>query len=214
MTPRLKIISASLYGNCPTYTVGAIENAKLVSAIYPGWVFRLYVKSVPADTLSRLSDLGCQVVEMDWGLESGTFWRFLAASDEETERAIFRDCDSRINVREAAAVSAWIDSGKSCHVMRDHVHHCAPHSIHPIFAGMWGVVGGRIRMYDLIREWRHFGNGAPAHCDDQDFLKEKVWPLVRDSCCIHDYSNPFPSHPPYDGFVGQRFDQFNARYPD
>jgi len=202
----MNIVSISVYGNNPVYTVGAIENAKLMPTIYPGWVMRAYTKDVPSEVLKQLRDLGCQVVEMDWGIESGMFWRFLPAS-ENAEYAIFRDGDSRINVREQAAVSAWISSGKLCHIMRDHKSHHNP--AFPIFAGMWGVKGGRFDIHKLIAAWHPFGGGAPAYCDDLNFLRERIWPLVCNDCCVHDFSHPFPPHQPYFGFVGQSFDQHN-----
>lgn len=202
----MNIVSISVYGSNPIYTIGAVENAKLMPAIYPGWVLRAHTKDVPPEILKQLRGLGCQVVEMDWGIESGMFWRFLPAS-ENADYVIFRDSDSRINVREQAAVGAWITSGKLCHVMRDHKNHHNP--IYPIFAGMWGIKGGKIDMRGLIAAWSF----SSQYCDDLNFLREKIWPLVCNDSCVHD-RNAFPPHQPYYGFVGQRFDQYNKGYPD
>jgi hypothetical protein len=38
-----KIISYSLWGDLPLYTVGAISNAKQAKEIYPGWICRFYI---------------------------------------------------------------------------------------------------------------------------------------------------------------------------
>ena len=38
-----KIISYSLWGNEPMYTIGAIRNAELAKEIYPDWVCRFYI---------------------------------------------------------------------------------------------------------------------------------------------------------------------------
>jgi len=35
---KKKIISFSLWGDKPMYTIGAIKNAKLAEEIYPGWI--------------------------------------------------------------------------------------------------------------------------------------------------------------------------------
>ena len=207
----MNIVSISVYGCNPIYTIGAIENARLMPKIYPGWILKAHTKNVQPEVRRQLRDLGCQVIEMDWGIESGMFWRFLPASDN-VDYVIFRDSDSRINVREKAAVDAWMASGKLCHVMRDHKNHHNP--VFPIFAGMWGLKGGKIDMRNLIDAWRCVGNGVPAYCDDLNFLRERVWPLVCNDCYVHDCNNPFPPHSLYSGFVGQRFDQYNREYPD
>lgn len=42
-------------------------------------------------------------------------------------RFISRDTDSRLGLRESAAVDEWVKSGKMLHTMRDHpVGHTAP----------------------------------------------------------------------------------------
>ena len=35
-----KVISFSLWGDNPKYTIGAIKNAELIDTIYPGWIGR------------------------------------------------------------------------------------------------------------------------------------------------------------------------------
>ena len=50
-----KIVSFSLWGEDPKYTIGAIENAKLVNEIYHGWISRFYCgKSVPENIINSL----------------------------------------------------------------------------------------------------------------------------------------------------------------
>jgi hypothetical protein len=53
-----KIISFSLWGDNPKYTIGAIRNAELTPIIYPGWVSRFYCgESVPTDIIKTLISL-------------------------------------------------------------------------------------------------------------------------------------------------------------
>ncbi len=111
------------------------------------------------------------------GLHDGLFWRFEPICDPQVEITLIRDCDSRVNPREAAAVEEWLASGTRLHTMRDHYEH-----IVPILGGMWGC-----------RHWPEFGqllNFWPvsgAMGNDQEFLKQKVWPLVKDDNCVqHD----------------------------
>ncbi len=46
-----KIISFSLWGDNPKYTIGAIENAKLAKTIYPDWICRFYVGNSTPDEI-------------------------------------------------------------------------------------------------------------------------------------------------------------------
>ena len=47
----MKVISFCLWGNNPKYTVGAIRNAELAMAIYPGWTCRFYVANDVPNTI-------------------------------------------------------------------------------------------------------------------------------------------------------------------
>jgi hypothetical protein len=50
-----KIISFSLWGDNPKYTVGAIKNAELALSIYPDWICRYYIgKSTPQEIIDEL----------------------------------------------------------------------------------------------------------------------------------------------------------------
>ena len=77
---------------------------------------RVYLDgSVPAPVVGELERLGAQLVRADdpamGGGIGGMFWRFLVAADEQVDRFIVRDSDSRLNARERLAVEEWIASG-------------------------------------------------------------------------------------------------------
>lgn len=203
----MKVLSFSLYGAQSIYCEGAVRNAEIAPRVYPGWVVRFYVdRTVPADALDRLRALGCEVVVVERamiGPEYGKFWRFAVAADPTIERFVCRDADSRLNVREKAAVDAWIASGAAFHVMRDSIHHCKR-----VLGGMWGGVGGVIPdIQARIDAWGHYGEWG----DSDRFLSDQVWPLMADRCLIHDSwghfegIRPFPPHAPLDGtcYVGE-----------
>ena len=73
------------------------------------------------DIINKLLALGSEIrilpVPGDW---SGMFWRFAAIDDHDVEVMLSRDTDSRLTLREKAAVDDWLSSGKLFHVMRDH----------------------------------------------------------------------------------------------
>ena len=60
----------SLYGSNPRYTRGAIENAKLVDKVFPGWKLRIYLSNasdvaVPHDIVHQLKSLNVDLVFMN-----------------------------------------------------------------------------------------------------------------------------------------------------
>jgi hypothetical protein len=203
-----KIIAFSLWGNNPKYTIGAIKNANLTNEIYNGWISRFYCgKSVPEDILNQLKSIyNCEVIIMDEeGDWSGMFWRFLPASESDVEVMLSRDCDSRLNLREKAAVDEWMKSYKSFHIMRDHPWHGTQ-----ILGGMWGVKYPKLkRMKEMIEEYKK-GNFWQV---DQNFLKEKIYPLIVNDCMVHDeffnYNSNriFPTKREGQQFVGESFDE-------
>src|SRR5436309_2884798 len=99
-----QIISFSLYGSLPLYTVGAVKNAELVHKIYPDWTARFYIDgTVPHETVAALRDRGAQVISVDAenrGPMYGRYWRLWVAAEPEVDRFIVRDVDSRLNWRE------------------------------------------------------------------------------------------------------------------
>lgn len=202
-----KLISISVYGTDPMYSQGALRNAELVGEVFPGWTVRIYYARNEINPEPFISH-GCEVVGHGRSrIHSGMFWRFLAAWDEEAERVIFRDSDSRLNVREAAAVKAWEDSGKDAHCMKDHPHH----AIKPISGGMWGIKCG-VLPAELLEECKKLCRRPQRRVMDMRWLEARVHPLIEGSLLRHSSVEtkwphvPFPAHPPYDGFVGQQYD--------
>lgn len=198
-----KIISFSLWGDNPTYTVGAIKNADLALEIYPSWICRYYVgKSTPTDIISSLVEReNTEVFVMnepgDW---TGMFWRFYPASEPDVGVMLSRDTDSRLSLRERAAVDDWLDGDKDFHIMRDHPYHATE-----ILGGMWGVRNGfLLGMRQAITDYTK-GDFWQV---DQNFLKEIVYPYIINSVCVHDeyfQKNPFPTLRTPKRFVGQAF---------
>jgi hypothetical protein len=201
------IVSFSLYGNLPIYTEGAIRNAELVHEFYPGWGARFYVDcTVPDPIVLALREREAEIVFVakNLGPMYGRYWRMLIAADPNVQRFLIRDCDSRLNSREKAAVNAWLASGFSFHIMRDSIHHKTR-----MLAGMWGGVGGVVKDIEtLIDNWGRYS--TQGDCDR--FASEVIYPIIADDYICHDSwghfadATPFPSHAPLQGtgFVGAR----------
>ena len=192
-----KLISMSLYGDSDQYIDGAIKNIELAKKFYPDWTLRIYCAE----------DYGlhdCETVIMGQSKDhSGMFWRFLPAWEEEI--TIFRDTDSRFNVREVAAVKAWLNSKYHAHAMHDHEHHRS----YPLFGGMWGTrklenVGPKNTLWAMIKV-------TQSRVSDMDYLRKYIYPVIAGRVLHHSSHSikwpyqAFPPHVPYTGFVGQQF---------
>lgn len=217
-----KIISFSIWGSNPKYADAAILNAKLQPEIYPEWTCRFYVdETVPKNIIDELINLNSEIVKMPKSDGNyGLFWRFEPLKDITIERFIVRDTDSRLNVREAAAVKEWEESGKEFHIMRDN----PMHNVY-ICGGMWGATSEFINkyknLYDKEREdflktvsfSRMYGSRGKYFNTDQPFLWKYVWPRIINSHIAHikDLSSLrfhgneklFPIKNPDGMFVGQ-----------
>ena len=204
-----KLICYSLWGDNPRYTEGAIRNAELAKVVYPDWICRFYVGNcVPIDIMNRLTAFdNVEIVEMgvvgDW---TGMFWRFTAASDKDVSIMLSRDTDSRLTLREKYSVDEWLNSKFSFHIMRDHPYHSTE-----ILGGMWGVKGDILDgISNLITDYVK-GDFWQV---DQNFLREKIWPLVKENSFTHDefFSHVFGPANPYKfkrdpkHFIGQAYD--------
>jgi len=212
----MKIISFSLWGGLPMYCTGAIENIKLAREIYPDWKCRFYVDdSVPADAIRKIQAQKADIffITENRGPFYGMFWRFFAIDDPQVDVFISRDCDSRLNYREKAAVDEWLASNKGIHTMHDHPYHRAV----PMLGGAWGAKKGAIQNMGLkVDKWGRYDRKGI----DQVFLQIAIWPFVKDNCLRHDDGfeprfgpiRPFPKHEPlkFNGkYVGEIFNENN-----
>lgn len=200
-----KVISFSLWGDDPKYTIGAIRNAELVKTIYPGWIPRFYCakNSVPENIISQLKELNSEIVLKDTaGDWTGMFWRFEAIADPDVDVMISRDTDSRLSLREKFAVDEWLKSGQLFHIMRDHPAHGTQ-----ILGGMWGARKPILsNMRDLINIYKKDNYWQI----DQNFLRDIIYPQIKNKSFVHDEffeKKPFPKERLNLEFVGQVYDR-------
>ena len=201
----MKIIAFSLWGNNPKYTIGAIKNADTAEELFPEWICRFYIgKSVPENILTQLENKpNVQLVRMnedgDW---SGMFWRFHPCSEDDVDVVLSRDTDSRLTQREKDAIDEWLESDKGFHIMRDHPWHGAP-----ILGGMWGCKKGTLREMSSLIDSIEKGDFWQV---DQIFLRDYIYPLVKDDSFVHDEffeRKPFPTKRNNLEFIGEVYDE-------
>jgi hypothetical protein len=204
-----RYIAFSLYGDKPLYIRGMVMNLGLAPNIYKGWKVIVYASPMAVRALELHQPLpGPCIIELQpepLGHEA-MLWRFEATQRPDADHVIFRDADSRLNVREAAAVAEWVASGVAAHVMRDHPHHAN----WPMLGGMWGVRAAAIPdLVSLMAPWF----GQINKMSDQRFLALNIWPRIVNNMVHHSsvptphpFARPFPPHPQYEGFVGQVVD--------
>lgn len=186
----MKIISFSLWGDHPRYLIGAVENIKCQQKLLPGWKCRFYCHShVNLSWINKLYREGAEVILKDEEPtiehmnQPGMFWRFEVLKDPNVERFIVRDTDGRITQREKNCVLDWIRSGKEFHIIRDHPMHNTK-----IMGGMWGATSEFIKRIDYDNLIQQFSKMLYSNmfATDQEFLARMIYPLIKDSACIHD----------------------------
>lgn len=197
--PDQNVISYTLFGDNPRYCESAIMCVQVAAELFPQWRCRIYLDdSVPQDVQQRLREVGAQVIDMTG--QPGVhplMWRFLVADDPTVERFLIRDADSLLSEREQAAVEEWLQSPYWFHHMRDYFSHTEL-----ILAGLWGGVRGVLPpLQPLMQSWLSRQENVTRFAD-QIFLRENVWPIMRQSVLTHDDlfgfhdAHPFPSHAP------------------
>ena len=187
---KRQVIAFTLFGSNPRYLRGALHNVLAARDLYLGWTCRFYVDDSVDDTFLQVIEAeGAEVVRDESGnrdLRHLLTRRFAVADDPAVGRFMVRDCDSVVNPREAAAVAEWIDSGLPFHIMRDWWTHTDP-----MLAGLWGGIAGVFP--DMGACLAGFIGDKPLSTNwDQYFLRDQIWPAIRDQVLVHDRC--FPSH--------------------
>lgn len=170
----MKIFSLSVYGNNPRYIVGAKRQIELAKEFYPDFRVRLYTDNVENYEFDSKVDL----IDRR-GYSNGVFWRFEPLFESEENIVIVRDSDGRITVREQMAVNEWLNSEQKFHTFRDHEAHYE----FPVIACAFGYKGKLSS--GLLGKMNEFVQNPFYYTNDQIYLKDHVFPQVKDSAIIH-----------------------------
>jgi hypothetical protein len=170
----MKILSMSVWGDNPRYIVGAQRQIELAKEFYPDFTVRLYTDNVS----NYKKQSGVEIIDRS-GYSNGVFWRFEPLFESEDNIVIVRDSDGRITLREYMAVTEWLDSSKTFHTFRDHEAHFE----FPIIACAFGYKGKlEDKIYNAMKE---FILKPFFYTNDQIFLRDFVFPVVRYNSIIH-----------------------------
>lgn len=188
----MKVLSFCLWGDNPTYLVGAIRNAISATQFYPDFKcwFYIHKETVPSNTIIKLEKMdNVKIIYKSGNLSqmSPMMWRFEAIDDPEVNINISRDLDTEILPREKMAVDEWLESNCLLHIMRDHPYHKSK-----IMGGMFGIKKSTITWMDKINYFnKNNFHKQNDYGHDQDFLEKIIYPLYTNSCIIHASFNKF-----------------------
>lgn len=174
---------------------------KEAAAIYPGWRMRIYHNVTKEDTqaFSTFCQLYCDhefvdlcdarqlpgIGDLNTKFPIGRFWRFQVLADPTVSVFGSRDVDSFLTEREAAAVKAWLVSGKQFNIMRDGPFHRST-----ILAGLWGANNyANLSMATTVKTALLGVQPNLYKFYDQRILNSRVFPLVREIAAIYDSYN-------------------------
>lgn len=200
--PEENVIAFTLFGSLPRYCEAAVMNAKASKPLFPEWACRFYLDdSVPEEVQNRLKQAGAEVIKVSDDIKRelpALMWRFLVMDDPKVKRYLIRDADSLLSEREQAAVNEWVHSDYWYHHMRDYFTHSEL-----ILAGMWGGCRNE-NIPSVIDATREYLSQESAHKRfvDQYFLRQYIWPTMKQSLLSHDElfgfynAKPFPEHIP------------------
>lgn len=210
-----KAVVFGLYGKVPKYTTGTIRNIKLVKALYKTWDPVVFVDSttVSPAVVKEFKELGAVVYESPDNNRAAA--RFFIVDQLNYDRFVSRDVDSRINLREVAAVADWMESGFILHNMRDWYTHK-----NPLMGGMWGGKIAEIREKlggKTVKElYLEYAKGKKEKYGfDEDFLRDVILNKVGvENLLSHEsyHCNDLPHSRGFPIKLGAGFDAIGAQF--
>ena len=210
----MKVFSFCLYGSNPKYTMGMLENIKIINEHFPEWFTYIYYDDVPTDILEKITSF--QNIKLCKSCYTGAktmLDRFTPIDDPNAEIMLVRDADSRIHPRDRWAINAFIKSPKKFHIIRDHIWHGTL-----ILGGLWGIKQGLLP-FKLATSMQEFEKDKENKWQiDQIYLREYIYPRIKHDVLLHgslkmlkeEIMVPFPCPVTDDDFCGQAIDYQNG----
>ena len=178
------VFSFCIYGReCARYHLGLLQNIELVRRHFPTWKVYVYYGADITETYKETLQGYSHVVLRETG-ELGAInmiHRFFAIDEAGVQTMFVRDADSRIHWRDRWAIRDFLSRSEFiAHSIRDHTHHTAA-----LMGGLWGLrkqSGVHVRTQFELYKTNEVNHG---HAYDQDFLIERMYPLVKPHLLVH-----------------------------
>ena len=179
------VISFSIYGNADRYIRGLHENCKDINRLYPTfWIYVFVGNDFDHKILDILEDItNLKLVHTEYSGHINMSFRFFAIDYDEVGISFSRDCDSRIINRDQYCIDTFIKSDKKFQIIRDNESHCTR-----ILGGMWGVKKGllKVGISYLFEKYTREKETPFGYGDDQTFLTNYVYPIIKHNALIFD----------------------------
>lgn len=209
MNNKMNTFCFCIYGTTAKYTQGLVENLQSIQTLFPSFHTMIhYASDVPESYLTQYRSFPNTTLEPII-TEIPMMSRVLTWKPHTTY--FVRDADSRVTSRDAACIKAFLASNKMAHVVRDHYYHK-----NRIMGGIFGIrVPADWNLQTLWMVWKQTQSVLPPYGTDEKFLKEVIYPLIKDNMLLHTnvvaYQHEYPTLIPADqvddfDFVGNVYD--------
>jgi hypothetical protein len=179
------VFSFCVYGSEDRYCKGMIENIHIIQTLFPSfeiWIY--YNDSLPSSYLSMY--ISYSNVKCIYSTKKGAdlmMERLFAFDDASVDICFIRDADSRVFERDAWCIQSFLTSSYSSHIIRDFKNNL-------IQGGTLGLKKGCISygIQSLYNAWLQLDDHYVSREDymsDQRFLKDILYPRVKDTSLIH-----------------------------
>jgi hypothetical protein len=184
MSKNNKAFCFCIYGTKPKYTLGILENLKLIQSSFPDFDTIVYYKDdVPTSILSQYQSFK-NVFLIPFLIKDFPIMNRFCCFDmfkDVYEYIFVRDADSRISNRDVYCINQFMKSNRSFHTIRDHFYHQRK-----IMAGMCGINLKKCNSFNILnvlQEW--LKTKKDYYGIDEEFLESILYPLIKDDLLIH-----------------------------
>lgn len=212
----MNVFSFCLYGSNPKYTLGMIENIKMINEYFNEWYTYIYYNNIPANILEKIKTFNNIVlINSTYNNHKTMLDRFKPIDIMNVQIMMVRDADSLIHERDRWAINEFIKSNKKLHIIRDHAYHQRP-----IMGGLFGIKKGLLKfnIEDKIKEFEIYNDDK--YDVDQKFLERHIYHIgIKNNdyllhghkIPVYEVNIPFPFHPINDNFCGQVVEYNNGK---
>jgi hypothetical protein len=170
----VKVFSFCLYGSNPKYTLGMLENIKIINEKFIEWYTYIYYNNVPENILEEIKKyVNIVLIKSTYNDSKTMLDRFKPIDNIDVECMLVIDADSRIHERDMWAINSFLNSTKKLHIIRDHLYHQRH-----IMGGLFGIKKGLIN-FNIENKLIDFElNNENVYDVDQKFLELFIYPIA------------------------------------